>query len=78
MNLSKRRFLYICRLIHSGDGSFAKFLDADVSANVSLWIFLNSLHKLEQTISDIQLRIVVERFESTLLLLIRDSEVREG
>jgi hypothetical protein len=72
------RIFYICRHIHSGDDSFAKFLDADVKAIVSLWISLNRLHELEQTISDVQLRIVVERFESALLLLIRASEVRDG
>ncbi len=74
----KGRIFYICRHIHTGDTSFAKFLDADVNAIVSLWISLNRLHELEQTLSDVQLRIVVERFESVLLLLIRASEVREG
>lgn len=73
----KGRIFYICRHIHSGDDSFAKFLDADVNAIVSLWITLNRLHELEQTISDVQLRIVVERFESALLLLVRASEVQE-
>lgn len=74
----KGRIFYICRHIQSGDDSFAKFLEADVNAIVSLWISCNRLHAMKQTLSDVQLRIMVERFEAALLLFIRASEASES
>jgi hypothetical protein len=73
----KGRIFYICRHIQSGDSSFAQFLEADVNAITSLWISLNQLHVPEQTISDVQLRIMVERFEAALLMFIRASGAGE-
>ena len=73
----KGRIFYICRHIQRGNDSFAKFLEADINAITSLWISLNQLHVPEQTLSDVQLRILVERFESALLLLVRASKAHE-
>ena len=73
----KGRIFYICRHIQRGDSSFAQFLEADVNAITSLWTSLNQLHVPEQTILDVQLRIMVERFEAALLMFIRASEAGE-
>ncbi len=68
------RIFYICRHISGTDSSFAQFLDADVKASISLWITFNKLHKLELTLSQVQLTILVERVEAVLRLLFRASQ----
>jgi len=65
------RISYICR--HINGSSFADFLKADIRVSISLWQYLNRVHALENSMLEVQLQVILERFEAMLRLIMRAS-----
>ena len=66
--LRRGQLYYICRHIH--DDTFSRFVEANVNVVLSLASSLNQLHVLENRVTEKQLRVLLNRFESALLFLL--------